>query len=101
MNAPANMKQHPLSAAIPRLTAEEVTSLIDCEGVVLLSKEEIKAATSLDWFKSLSKSRRAMFVVSVFDWLAKGSNQYVKKIHTKSPRHQARITQQAIARAAA
>ena len=101
MIAPTHLTQHPLSAAFPRLSSEEVDSLLACEGLVSLTEDEAKKVTALEWFKALSVSQRAFFLVVLFDWQAQGSNQHVRKIHTKSPRHLARVARQIIKKSAA
>lgn len=96
-----NYTQHPLKLAIPRLSNEEINSLIFCEDVVLLTDIEAMTAISLEWFKGLPAYQRALFTCTVYGWLAKGSNQHKKKVSTRSPRYAAEVAQQVIERAAA
>ena len=91
--------QHPLSAAFPAMTAEEVDSRLN--GEIPSDKSFIDAVTASDWFKTLNVAQRAMYVVSWYHWCDKGSNQYKKKISTRSPRYAAEVAQQVIQRAAA
>lgn len=92
--------KHPLHAALPTRTVEEVLSVEKCEGLVALSDAELDAITALEWFKSKNATQRTLLVVSACEWAGKGSNQHKRVANPRSPRAAARLAAQFIAGAA-
>ncbi|WP_322470272.1 hypothetical protein SOM08_06100 [Hydrogenophaga sp. SNF1] len=93
------LSQHPLAAAFPTLSAEQIEGMK--EGVIPMTQSEVEAMTATAWFRSLTASQRAAYVVTWMDWPERGSNQYVTKISANSPRAAALATRSAITKARA
>lgn len=90
--------QHPLSAAFPAMTIERFEAIRD--GVYPADNATIQALIASEWFKSLKKSQRAIYGAIWFHHLEVGSNQYVRRIKTNTPRYFAEQAQRAIQEAA-
>lgn len=93
------LTQHPLATVFPTLSAEQIEGMK--EGVIPMTRSEIEAMASTDWFRSLTASQRAAYVVSWMDYPERGSNQYVTKLSTTSPRAAALAARAAITKARA
>lgn len=83
----AALKQHPLSAAFPDMTTERFEAIRD--GVYPADESILQALLASDWFKSLGASQRAIYGAIWFHHLEVGSNQYVRRIKTNTPRYAA------------
>lgn len=80
-------KQHPLSAAFPDMTTERFEEIRD--GVYPADGATLQALLASEWFKSLGASQRAIYGAIWFHHLQVGSNQYVRRIKTNTPRYAA------------
>jgi hypothetical protein len=94
------MKQHPLSAALPTRSQEELTSIENCEGLIALAENELRALTATAWFKSKNVAQRALLIACLCEWAAQGSNQHVRRSDPRSPRAAARAAAEVISKAA-
>ncbi|MFV0675545.1 hypothetical protein [Variovorax sp. tm] len=95
-----NSPKHPLSAALPSRSQDELTSIERCEGLVQITAEELRALCASAWFKRKSAGYRALIVVSHCEWAAAGSNQHGLVPDSRSPRAAARIAQELVVRVA-
>ena len=93
-DAPMIRQAHPLSAAFPSMSMQEFAAYRD--GVKPAPAHVIKALVATDWFQGLKKGQRAMYVSRWYHWLAVGSNQYVRRTHTGSPRYGAESSGQPV-----
>jgi hypothetical protein len=94
-----NLTQHPLSAAFPDATDDQIEGMK--QGVIPMTQKQIEAVTATAWFRGLTKSQRAAYVVRWFDWPAPGSNQHKVRLSPTSPRAAAVAAQAAIQKAKA
>ena len=79
------MTAEDVGMAVPRLTVREAESVADCEGVVLLTAQEIEEICSAGAFTRLNPSQRAMHVACMCEWADGGG-----------PANAARLTRDAI-----
>jgi hypothetical protein len=91
--------QHPLSAAFPAMSDDELNARID--GVIPSSQQFIDRVIASDWFQGLKKSQRAAYAVRWFHFHAKGSNQHKCVIDTTTARYAAEQAQRVIQKAQA
>lgn len=75
------MKKHPLTAAMPNRSQEEIESVANAEGLVSLSEDERGEICTSVWFKSRPAGHRALMATSMYEWAEGGM----------SPRTAARI----------
>ena len=77
-----NYTQHPLKLAIPRLSSEEINSLIFCEGVVLLTDIEAMTAISLEWLRDFPRiNERYLPALSMAGWHKEAINTRKNSAH--------------------
>lgn len=86
-----NYTQHPLSAAFPAMSHEELMTRIS--GEIPSNSEFIDRVIDSDWFKGLSKSQRAAYAVGWFNFCDVGSNQHKTRITKISKRFSAEQAQ--------
>lgn len=83
----------------PDMDADELEMRLD--GVIPSSPVFIGRVLASDWFKGLTESQRAAYVVGWHHHAAPGSNQHAIRLSEKSTRFAAEQAQLAIAGAAA
>lgn len=62
------MKQHPLTAAMPNRSQDEVASVANAEGLVSLSEDERGEICTSSWFKSRPAGHRALMAAAMYEW---------------------------------
>ncbi|KQP43934.1 hypothetical protein [Pseudorhodoferax sp. Leaf274] len=90
-------QQHPLSAAFPAMTVEEFEAYRDA--VIPMPARIFDVLVETEWFKAMKTSQRVAYAATWCHWLARGSNQYVRRRSTQSPQYRAEVAQLAVRKA--
>lgn len=91
--------QHPIAHLFPDMSTHELEDRLD--GAIPSNELFYTEVAATDWFQSLRKSQRALYVAGWFHHLDTGSNQHQQIVSTKTQRYCAEAAQTLLQRVAA